>query len=119
MKRLLVTWHVSLATVLCLLAGCTTPIRADKTSVARVYRELRHSALDSGDYSNPTRVVLRRYDLEKAFRKDPAAVLRRLHDKVLADERRDHLFALSELNYLHAEHLRHSVKPGEPRHAPD
>jgi pimeloyl-ACP methyl ester carboxylesterase len=111
--------HALLITLLYLLGGCTAPIRADKSSVAQVYRELRHSAVDGTEYSNPTRVVLRRYDWEKAFRKEPAVVLKRLHDKVLADERRDLLFALAELNYLYAERLSHSVKPGEPRYARD
>jgi len=63
--------------------------------------------------------VLRRYDLEKSFQKDPEAVLKQLHDRVLADERRDLLFALAELNYYHANRLVHSVKPGAPRHAPE
>ncbi len=120
------TWNLELGTctfalllALTFLPACSAPIRADKTSVARVYREMRRSALDGGQYSNLTRAVLARYDWERSFHKEPTQVLRRLHDKVLVDERADLLFALAELNYFHAERLRRSVKAGEPRKAPD
>ncbi len=102
-----------------LVCGCRTPIHADVTSAKRVYRELHHTALDSGDYSDATRVVLHRYNWERSFRKEPAVVLRQLHDKLLANDRQDLLLALVELNYLHADHLRRSFKPCEQREARD
>jgi len=69
------TVYASLVALLFILAGCTTPISADKSSVSHVYKELRRNALQGTEYSNPTRVVLRRYDLEKAFRNQPEATL--------------------------------------------
>jgi len=60
-----------------------------------------------------------RYNLDKQFSKSPAVALPALHQQATNDSRRDVLFALAELNYLHAHHLRRSVKPGEPARAPD
>jgi pimeloyl-ACP methyl ester carboxylesterase len=42
-----------------------------------------------------------------------------LHERALTDDRRDLLFALAELSFLHADRLQRSVKPGLPRQAPD
>jgi len=111
-------WPV-LPLVLALVCGCRTPIHADRASVSSVYRELRRSALDGGEYSDATRAVLHRYDWEKSFQAHPAQVLCQLHDKLLADYRRDLLLALVELNYFHADRLRRNAKPDERRDARD
>ncbi len=101
------------------LAGCTTPIGADSASPRAAYAQLNQSALSSGEVSSYTALVVHRYNLDKPFRKDPAAALLALHQQATNDSRRDVLFALAELNHLHARHLRRSVKPGEPLRAPD
>lgn len=106
--------------VLALLFGCTSiPIHADRTSVSSVYRELRHSALDSDEYSDATRAVLHRYDWDKTFQTQPVQVLQQLHVKMLADNRPDLLPALVELNYFHANRMLHSANPLEKRAAGD
>lgn len=101
------------------LVGCATPIGADRVSPREAYRQLNQSALNSGQVSSYSRLVLHRYDLDQPFRKDPAGTLQILHDKAVTDERRDVLLALAELNYQQADRLRRSVKPGDPRQATD
>jgi pimeloyl-ACP methyl ester carboxylesterase len=104
---------------LLLFAGCSTPIGADKLPPRQAYRLANQTALNSSMCSGDTRLVLRRYDLDRQFAKNPAATLASLHAQATRDDRRDELFALAELNYCHADRLRHSVKPGESRRAPN
>ena len=101
------------------IGGCTTPIGADRVSPRQTYKQLNQSALTGSKASSYTELVVHRYDLDKGFAKNPDAALRTMHDQAVRDDRRDVLFALAELNYLRAEQLRHSVKPGESRRAPD
>jgi len=103
---------------LLVLAGCAAPIAANRTTIRQAHKEIAASALD-GRLSDPARLVLHRFDLEKSFAKDPEATLKLLHEKACRDDRRDLLYALAELNYFHAESLRRSVKPGVARAAPD
>ena len=104
---------------LLVLGGCAAPIGADKVTTRQTYRQLNQSALTGGTVSSYTELVVHRYDLARSFAKDPDAALRTLHEQAVQDDRRDVLFALAELNYLRAERLRHSVKPGQARRAPD
>jgi pimeloyl-ACP methyl ester carboxylesterase len=99
------------------LAGCSTPIGADLASPRQAYLHLHRNALNSGDCSGETRQVLHRYDLEKAFAKDPDATLELLQARACSDDRRDLLYALCELNYWNADRQSRSVKPGVPRRA--
>jgi pimeloyl-ACP methyl ester carboxylesterase len=112
--------HLLVLSALCLLlAGCTAPMGADRSSPGAVYRELNRSAITSWDYSPETLQVLHRHELVSSFGKDPAGTLSLLHRKALEDGRRDTLFALSELSYLHARKLDRSVRPGWPEDARD
>jgi pimeloyl-ACP methyl ester carboxylesterase len=94
------------------LAGCTTPIGATKVPPRVAYQHLHQNALDSDHCSAETMRVLNRYDLNQAFEKNPAATLEKLQAIACTDDRRDLLYALSELNYLNAERQSRSVKPG-------
>ena len=51
----------------------------------------------------------------EAFRKNPDATLEKLQAIACTDDRRDLLYALSELNYRNADRQSRSVKPGVPR----
>jgi pimeloyl-ACP methyl ester carboxylesterase len=93
--------------------------RSAKVVTTRGLRNLHQNALNSGQCSQDTLVVLRRYNLEEPFQQDPAGTLKQLHDITCTDERRDVLYALSELSYANAERLRRSVKRGEPQQARD
>jgi pimeloyl-ACP methyl ester carboxylesterase len=107
------------ALALIALAGCTTPIGVQKLPPRQAYQNLHRDALNSGQCSQDTVVVLRRYNLEVAFKKDPSAALKQLHDIACTDNRTDVIYALSELSYANAERLRKSVKRGEPQQARD
>ncbi len=106
-----------LAVALLLLAGCTTPIGADKVSPRTAYQQLHQNALNSSHCSAQTVQVLHRYDLEAAFRKNPDATLQKLQSIACTDGRRDLLYALSELNYWNADRQSRSVKPGVSQRA--
>ena len=100
------------------LAGCSTPIGADRTSSSRAYRELNASALVD-EVSGETRKMLHLLELQEAYDRDPAAALLTLHERACHDDRRDLLFALAELNYLHAQRLVGRTEPTDPYRARD
>jgi pimeloyl-ACP methyl ester carboxylesterase len=109
--------HGSALMVLLMLAGCTTPIGADKVSPRTAYQHLHQNALNSSECSAETMQVLHRYDLEAAFGKNPGATLEKLQAIACTDDRRDLLYALSELNFRNADRQSRSVKPGVPQRA--
>ena len=102
---------------LLVLTGCVTPIGADKVSPRQAYQHLHENALNSSHCSADSMRVLNRYGLTEAFRKNPDATLEKLQAIACTDDRRDLLFALSELNYLNADRQDRSVKPGVPKFA--
>jgi len=102
------------AALLLVLAGCTTPIGADKVSPRAAYLNLHQNALNSSHCSAEARQVLHRYGLESAFEKDPDATLAKLQAIACRDDRRDLLYALSELNFENADRQSRSVKPRVP-----
>jgi pimeloyl-ACP methyl ester carboxylesterase len=92
-----------------------TPIGADKVSPRQAYLHLNQNALNSSHCSADTMRVLHRYDLNEAFETNPDATLEKLQAIACTDDRRDLLYALSELNYRNADRQGRSVKPGVPR----
>jgi pimeloyl-ACP methyl ester carboxylesterase len=107
--------HGCVLAALIALTGCTTPIGADLATPRQAYLNLHRNALNSGDCSDDALVVLHRYNLETSFKKNPDATLKQLQAIACADDRRDVLYALCELNYLNADRQARSVKPGVPR----
>ncbi len=97
------------------LAGCMTPIGVNQVAPRQVYRHLNENALNSDECSADTIRVLHRYDLDKTFEENPDATLEKLQAIACTDERRDLLYALSELTYRNADRQRRSVKPGVSR----
>jgi pimeloyl-ACP methyl ester carboxylesterase len=106
-----------LVVALMVLAGCINPIGADKVSPRQAYQHLHENALNSSRCSADTMRVLNRYDLDEAFEKNPDATLEKLQTIACTDDRRDLLYALSELNFLNADRQSRSVKPGVPKFA--
>ena len=105
--------------LLLLASGCQAPIGADKVPPRVVFQQVHGNALANGSTSGNTRAILHRFDQEKPFDQTPDAALRFLHQKAVESNDPDLLYALSELNYIEGERLRHSVKPWEPRDARD
>lgn len=75
--------------------------------------------MSHGEISNRAAPVLHRYNLFDAFAKDPAKTIQSLHSLTKTDDRRDILFALSELSYLYGEKLQGGSSRGDPQFAQD
>ena len=102
-----------------LLAGCTAPIGAKRSSTRAAYEQLERNALSPGELSANTLSLLHRYSLHQLFKDDPEEAVRQLHAKAVSTGERDILFSLAETSYLTAEEIRKSVKPWEARDARD
>ena len=92
-----------LVLLLVVLSGCAGPIGVTRLSPQDSYRLSTANALGEGQMSDSTKTVLQRYNLLGNLEKDPLQTVRTLHEIGKSDDRRDILFALSELNYLQAE----------------
>jgi len=111
-------WVLLVVTCLGLTAGCRAPIGVERTSMRAAYKQLNETALTL-DMSDDSRLVLLRFDLVQSFRDEPDEALLQLHRRATEDDRRDLLFALAELCYLRGEQVFRSVRPWEPKYAPD
>ena len=107
--------------ILCLLflVGCTTPVGVNMVSPRKAYQDAYANPLGAGVASDQARYVLNRYNLLKKFDRDPAAAIADLHEKALHDDRRDILYALSEVSYLYGDQLSNSAQQEDQRLAPD
>src|SRR5471032_683680 len=105
-------WCGCMAVALMVLAGCATPIGVNEVSPRQAYQHLHQNALNSSHSSADALRVLNRYGLDKTFEKNPDATLAHLQVIASSDDRRDVLYALSELSYLNADRQSHSAKPG-------
>jgi pimeloyl-ACP methyl ester carboxylesterase len=101
-----------------LLAGCTTPIGADRRTAQIAHKQVAASALDH-ELSPTAQLILHRYSMSDRYSSQPAKALKDLQEKTCEDGRRDLFYGLAELNYLHAIRLSRSVKPGEAPKAND
>jgi pimeloyl-ACP methyl ester carboxylesterase len=87
-----------------LASACASPVGVSIAKPRMIHRYLTQSALSSDQASTFSLIELRRYDLQDAFQRDPAAALARLHERALLQGfPPEALFALSELSFLHAE----------------
>lgn len=102
-----------------LLAGCATPIGADRVTTRQAYAQVDANALRTGKPSAETVSILHRYDLGRLAVRQPDEAVRQLHQKAVATGERDLLFALAELSYVAGDQIRRSVKPWDPRDARD
>ena len=105
--------------LLSLLAGCATPIGVTRVSPESSYHLSTVNPLGEGVLSNSAAAVLQRYDLNATYNDDPEKVIRFMTETAKVDERRDILFALAELSYLHGERLLGSNSWDKAAHAPD
>jgi pimeloyl-ACP methyl ester carboxylesterase len=101
------------------MSGCATPVGVRNITPRTAYQDTFENSLSDGGFSDSTKVVLARFDLQQTFKKNPAAVIEALHKKALSDGRRDMLYALAELCYEHGEQLHGSFFSGTRKRAPD
>jgi pimeloyl-ACP methyl ester carboxylesterase len=93
----------ALALVALIIAGCATPVGVSRVDPQAAYRIHTVSALSEGEPSERSKMVLRRFDLMDRFKKEPAAVLAELHEKLTGGEDDYGLFALADLSFLHGQ----------------
>jgi pimeloyl-ACP methyl ester carboxylesterase len=82
------------------LSGCAGPIGVARLSPQDSYRYSTDNALGAGKMSDSTKTVLQRYNLLATLAEDSLKTIQTLHNISKTDDRRDILFALSELSYL-------------------
>ncbi|MCP4690980.1 MAG: hypothetical protein GY859_23215 [Desulfobacterales bacterium] len=100
--RVVVGWLVAIALITS--CGCATKIGTIEVGFQRAYEQINTNALLKDQFSAVSANVLHRYNIEELFEDAPLDALRFLQEKVKEDNRRDLLFAISELSYHIAEH---------------
>jgi pimeloyl-ACP methyl ester carboxylesterase len=106
------------AAVALLTSSCTNPIGANHASVRVAYAQASDNALKGG-LSAGSKLILHRYNMTEKYDANPIEALKALHDRACSDNRRDLLFALSELSFAEASRLERSPKLSEPKFARD
>lgn len=91
-----------LSGLLLLVSACATPIGVTRVDTQSVYRSLTASVLSTGRPSAATEQVLVRTGFTQPFQNDPESTLAALRGTGVGLSR-DHLFALAELSFVHAE----------------
>jgi hypothetical protein len=86
------------------IAGCATPVSVERVDPQTAYRERARNVLSSGAISEPTRIVLTRWNLNVQYAADPKGALSALQGLVNAGTAgSDEIFALAELSFQQAE----------------
>jgi pimeloyl-ACP methyl ester carboxylesterase len=80
-------------------AGCATPIGVAKVGSEEGYKQINNNILTGKTVSVATSDVLRRFSLAQQYEDSPESVLPGLIEQACRDNRRDTLFAVSELSY--------------------
>jgi pimeloyl-ACP methyl ester carboxylesterase len=101
------------------LSGCAGPVGVRRVSPENSYMLSTVNPMGQGEMSNNAMTVLHRYNLVKTFADDPEKTIQHLHDLTRTDDRRDLLFALSELSYLHGGKLQGGSSIGKQQFAED
>ncbi len=119
LKKNMLAGGIVLLALAVVFSGCATPAGVRKVNPRAAYQDTVANPLSDGILSDGTKVVLERFDLYRKFKSSPAAAIAILHEKALRDGRRDILYALAEISYLHGEDLHGSFFPGSRKAAPD
>jgi pimeloyl-ACP methyl ester carboxylesterase len=92
----------ALSWLMLLAGGCAmhTPVGVSSAGRDHGYAQIDRSALNSSQVSSGAAVVLHRHNLERLNAESPLRCLQELHRLAADDNRRDTLFALSELSFL-------------------
>jgi len=101
------------------LSGCAGPIGVMRVSPQSSYKLSTDNVLGEGKMSDSTKAVLRRYNATELFNKDSKEAIRVLSEISKTDDRRDLLFALSELCYMEGEKLQAGFSPADRSQAPE
>ncbi|HWN96680.1 MAG TPA: hypothetical protein VNT99_16750, partial [Methylomirabilota bacterium] len=103
-----------------MLCSCASPpIGAHRVSTRTAYQQVEANVLSTGAPSSDTLSVLHRFNLTELAETHPDQAVVRLHEKAIAQQNRNLLFALAELSYAAGDHVSQSVQPWDPRDARD
>jgi pimeloyl-ACP methyl ester carboxylesterase len=86
--------------------ACATPVGVTRVDTQTTYRFVTSSAVATGQASERTQRVLRRFGLEDLFEEKPGEGLATLHRAFVPEGDDDRLAALAELSFLHAQRSR-------------
>lgn len=92
--------------LLVLLSGCANPVGVHRISPQESYQLNTVNPMGTDELSNSSMAVLHRYNLQDTFAVDLAKTTEHLCDLVKVDDRRDLLFTIAEVSYLHGTQLR-------------
>lgn len=97
---------IGIASLALAVTGCSTPVGVKQVDIETAYSLQNENALSAQQPSEASKTLLRRHGLLDRFDSEPAAVLAALHADIKPTDDDDHLFALAELSFLHAERTR-------------
>jgi hypothetical protein len=95
--------HGVLALLLCIAAGCATPIGVNYVDRRIAYQSLTANILSAERPSAFSARELINFNLYQRFENDPETALAELHAGLAPKGDEDRLFALTELSFAHAE----------------
>jgi hypothetical protein len=101
------------------LSGCAGPIGVTRVSPQESYNLNTENSLGDGIISDSSKAILQRYNLIDAQTEKPFETIQALHVISKSDDRRDILFTLSELCYLHGQELTKKYNDNNHREAQD
>jgi len=113
--------HVVFVVSVLWLAGCAsrTPVGVDPVSPREAYQHAYANPLNQGVLSDEARYILNRHFLLQKFDEEPTVAIADLHAIALQDDRRDILYALAEMSYLHGSELANSYRSANKKLASD
>ncbi len=94
---------IPVAALLCLLAGCATPIGVSYVDRRVAYESLTTNVLSTEKMSSFSARELINFNVYQEFEDNPQKALADLHSALAPKGDEDRLFSLAELSFLHAE----------------
>src|SRR6266542_3537403 len=94
---------IPVTALLCLLAGCATPIGVSYVDRRVAYQSLTTNVLSAERISSFSARELINFNVYQEFEDNPQKALSNLHSGLAAKGDEDRLFALAELSFFHAE----------------
>lgn len=93
----------ALLLLVCLAAGCASPIGVVRGTTQETYYNLTANVLSAGEPSSWSKQVLQRSNLMERYDDDPEAALGKMRKTLTTRFTPGRLFALAELSFYHAE----------------
>lgn len=85
-----------------LVGGCAKTVGVRNVDIQKRFEHIDRSALNDNNPSERTNLLLRRYDLDRSWKRDPKGTILLIDNQLQSDRDREKLFALMELSYIQA-----------------